>query len=461
VLNGGLEKGRSYLVKGGPGSGKTIFGLQFLMKGLEMGEKGVYVSFDQHEKEVVEQAKSFGWNLEDENFHFIDKSLEMDVLSSDMFFFDFDSVNEIQDFVLSITRAEELKDAERVFIDGIGVIRDAARNPSIHRRITSSIIHFLTDKGVTLLISDEHMGEIGKEVISYLTSGEFVLERKEREDGEVFRTVDVVKYRSGHVHLGKHYFKITRDGIVVYPIIPVAKVRKNERNLISTGNGEFDAMLGGGIVEGAEVFISGKSGVGKTNLSLLILKDNDIRGNTGVMYSFEEREEEIDRRYKELFDYKPSKIVVREVSPYGMNIGEFYNMLIRDVSELSPTVVVIDPVNALERMTFSNNELIRAMLILCDQLKNQGITLIQTYEVADAADVFQFTGGVSYFADYIILGRHVELEGELVKALAVIKNRFGEHEQTIRILDMKSGEGIILGDPLKEHSGMMSGVLVK
>jgi circadian clock protein KaiC len=349
-----------------------------------------------------------------------------------------------------------------VFIDGMGILRDVARDTSIYRRIVSSIISFLSKNNTTTLISEEMVSEIGKEVISYLTSGEFVLERKERDDEEIFRTIDVVKYRVGHVHLGRHYFDITPNGIEVYPILPVLTEHKNRRRMISTGDKNLDLMLGGGVYEGSDVIITGKSGVGKTNLCLQILKENDRRGDTGIIYSFEESKRVIEERYADLFNYTPSKLIIKEVTPYGINLGRFYRMFIEDVKMHKPKVVVIDPVNPLQRMAFAINELNRAIGLLYSHLTALGTIFIQTYEVSEATDVFHFTGaGISYFADYLILGRYMEVNGELLKTITVIKNRYGDHERTIRILDMKSGEGLKIGAPLKDYTGIMSGTILQ
>ncbi len=141
ILNGGLEKGWSYLIKGGPGSGKTIFGLQFLIEGVKRGEKVVYISFDETKEEVKRQAKNFGWDIDKGNFHFVDKVSEMDILLSDVVFLDYDSLKDIHSLIDSIVKLEELKNADRVFIDGIGILRDAVKDPAIYRRIMASIIN--------------------------------------------------------------------------------------------------------------------------------------------------------------------------------------------------------------------------------------------------------------------------------------------------------------------------------
>jgi circadian clock protein KaiC len=439
---------------------KTVFGLQFLLEGVKRGEEVVYISFDESKEEIMMQAKSFGWRIDLPNFYFIDKVSELDILSSDLFFIGYDSINEIYNFIESITKLEELKNASRIFIDGMGVLRDASKDPAIYRRMVSSIIQFFNRENITSIIAEELTTEVGREIVSYLTSGEFVLERVVRDDGEVFRTINVIKYRGGNAWLGRHYLDITSEGMVVYPIIPSSTSRKKNNRLLSTGSPELDTMLGGGIYEGSDVLIAGKSGVGKTNMCLQILIENDRRGETGILYSFEETEDVIAHRLKTLFNYTPSTLMVKHLSPYGMNLGKFYKIVMNDVESHNPSIVVVDPINSLERMALTSKELTRALQLLHSHLSAKGTLILQTYEVSEATDVFHFTGiGISYLCDYLILSRFMEANGELLKVIAVMKNRFGDHERTLRILHMKSGEGLKIGEPLRNYTGLMGGVL--
>jgi circadian clock protein KaiC len=453
ILKGGLDKGWSYLIKGEPGTGKTTFGLQFLLN----GERSVYISFDEIHDEVRLQAENFGWDID--SIHFVDKVKDMDILSGSVLFYDYDSIVDITELIESITKLKELESVERVFIDGIGVLKDVTKDDSIYRRILSSIVNFLNSIGATTIISAEMMHGVGKDIISYLVSGEFVLRRVKRRDGRVLRTIEVLKYRGGDAYLGEHYFSITGNGIVVHPIIPVYKPKKYEINLFSTGNAELDRMLGGGIYKGSKVYIAGKTGVGKTSLCLQILKENDERGNVGILYAFDESRDIILRKYKEVFGYEPKKLIIRELS--DASLGEFYNMVVEDI-RLGPEVIAIDPLNAVDEMALSTAEFISALSLLKEQLEALGITFIGTYEIAQPVFEFHFTGaGMSRFADYLIVGRHMEVEGELLKTIAVIKNRFGNHERTIRVLDIVDGEGLKIGEPLKEYRGLMSGVIQK
>ncbi|RLI74871.1 hypothetical protein DRP05_15610 [Archaeoglobales archaeon] len=329
----------------------------------------------------------------------------------------------------------------------------------MYRRILSSIINFLNSIGATTIISAEMTEAVGRDIISYLTSGEFVLRKIKRRDGKVFRTIEVLKYRGDDAYLGEHYFTITPRGIVVYPIIPVFRPKKYERELFSTGNAELDRMLGGGILKGSKVYIAGKTGVGKTSLCLQILKENDENGKLGILYTFDESKDVILRKYKDVFDYEPRKLIVREVG--DVNLGEFYNMVINDL-KLNPEIVAVDPLNALDEMAISTAEFLSMLSLLKRQMEALGVTFVGIYEIGQPVSEFHFTGaGMSRFADYLIVGRHVEMDGELLKAIAVVKNRFGDHERTIRILDIEKGKGLLIGEPLKEHSGLMSGIIQK
>ncbi len=338
-------------------------------------------------------------------------------------------------------------------------MRDATKSDAVYRRILSSIINFLNSSGATTIISAEMTEPVGREIISYLTSGEFVLKKVKRRDGRVFRMIEVLKYRGGEAYLGEHYFTITSEGIVVHPIIPVFKSRSYKKITLSTGNPELDKMLGGGILKGSRVYIAGKTGVGKTSFCMQILKENDKRGRLGILYTFDESKDGVLRRYKDVFNYEPRKLMIREVD--DMSVGEFYNIVIKDL-ELEPEIVAIDPLNALNDMAISAEEFLSMLTMLKKQMEALGVTFIGVYEVTQAVSEFHFTGaGMSRFADYIVLGRHVEMDGELLKAVTVVKNRFGDHERTIRILDIQKGKGVVVGEPLKGYAGLMNGVIRK
>lgn len=426
---------------------------------MKNSEKVAYISFDESKKEVYNQAKSFGWDLNSENFVFVDWVSELNLLESDFLYLDFDSLNEVRSFISKFTTMDELKGITRLFIDGVGALRDASNNPTIFRRMISSITDILHKNEITTIVSMEMSEKFGKDPISYLTSGEFELDRIVRSDGEVIRTFDVMKYRPGKAILGRHYFEITEEGIVVFPITPKNKIKKLKHHVFSTGNKQLDSLIGGNINAGSVIMITGKTGVGKTNLSLQFLVENDRMGRKGILYTFEESENEIKRRFKDLFAHEVINVVVKELSPYGMNIGKFYNVILEDVETLKPDLVVIDPINSLENVVLSTDELTRVINYIREHLKNYGITLILTHELLNPVDVFQFSGGLSFIADILIYGRHMELDGELIKSISVIKNRFGDHERSVRILDLEEGKGLQIGEPLKNFKGVMRGYL--
>jgi circadian clock protein KaiC len=285
---------------------------------------------------------------------------------------------------------------------------------------------------------------------SHLVSGEFIFEKRIRKDGEISRTINVSKYRVGNAYLGEHYFDISSNGIRVYPIIPCLDKSKNSEGIISTGDTNFDNMPGGGVRKGSVIVISGKSGIGKTNLCLQILKGNDMLGNTGIIYSFEENKESIIEKYNILFNYNPNKIIIKDLSPHKMNLGKFFTIIVEDVMKFNANIVVIDSINILYRMSFSIYEFRRVMEFLRSELARAGVTLILTYEVSHNTETFRFTGGdISYLADCIIFGRYIEIKGELVKLITVVKNRFKGHEKKIKTLVMREGEGIKIMSPFQ------------
>ena len=458
ILRGGLNKGWTYLVKGEAGCGKTIFGLQFLLEGVRNKEKCIFISFDETLDEITAQAENFNWNVED--IIFVDKVKDMDILAGDITFYDFDTLSELQKFLDSIIKLKEIEQVDRVFIDGAGAIGDVIKDRILCRRVFSSLINFFNSMSCTTIISTE-IEAFKDGLLSYLTSGEFILEKVKKENEEVIRTINVSKYRGGKVYLGRHYFEINESGIEIYPIIPVLKKKKYSRVLISTGDKNLDSMLGGGIYKGSRVLIAGKSGVGKTLISMQILKENDRRGSPGLLYSFEESESFIEERFLGIFNHVPSKIVIKDLSE-TTNPGKIYKIILDDVKAINPEIVVLDPVNYLEEQSFSKMEFKKILSLILSQLSNAGITTICTYEVSQPLTEFHFTGvGLSRFADYLIIGKYMEIYGELLKTIAVMKNKFGNHERTFRVLNVKKGKGLEIGPPLKEWSGIITGMIEK
>jgi circadian clock protein KaiC len=452
VLKGGYIQGYPYLIKGGPGSGKTLFGLHFLAEGILKGEKVVCISFDESVEEIKRQGEDF--KLPVDQIKFIDMLSVFGILTKDqIYLWTSSSMSEIFDFIKAIE--DVAVGAKRVFIDGIGVLSDVIGDGALYRRIISTIVRRLSGHNTTTLLSSEAYEEPGRSMLSYVVSGEIVLEVKE-VGGRLLRLLRLLKFR-GDAHVGSHYFDIRNGKIRVYPIIEFPVKTGKRKETVSTGNEELDRMFGGGILRGSHVIISGKNGVGKTNICLQLLMENDRRGETGVFYSFDEQEDIILERFRKIFDYEPKKLVFRELENVS-SIGEFYANAVEDLREISPSIIVIDPANILEYYSVSKNEIVGVMTKLENMTKESGGIMVSVLEVTEAMDVFHFTGyGVSQFSDYLLSGRHIELGGELLKAIAVVKNRFGDHERSFRLLEIKDGEGLKIGEPLRKFSGIISG----
>ena len=452
VLKGGYIQGYPYLIKGGPGSGKTLFGLHFLAEGISNGEKVVCISFDESVDEIKRQGEDF--RLPVDEIKFIDMLSAFGILTKDqIYLWTSSSMSEIFDFIKAIE--DVAVGAKRVFIDGIGVLSDVIGDGALYRRIISTIVRRLSGHNTTTLLSSEAYEEPGRSMLSYVVSGEIVLEAKE-VGGRLLRLLRLLKFR-GDANVGSHYFNIKNGKIRVYPIIDFPVKAGKRKETVSTGNEQLDRMFGGGILRGSHVIVSGKNGVGKTNICLQLLMENDRRGETGIFYSLDEQEDIILERFRKIFDYEPKNLVFRELEGIS-SIGEFYACAVEDLIEINPSIMVIDPANVLEYYSVSKNEIVGVMTKLENIVKESSGIMVSVLEITEAMDVFHFTGyGVSQFSDYLLSGRHIELQGELLKAIAVVKNRFGDHERSFRLLDIKDGEGLKIGEPLRNFSGVISG----
>jgi len=436
ILYGGLNRRASYLIKGEPGTGKTIFGLQFLLEGVRRGEKCTFISFDQPLEELKNQAEGFGWDID--KIRVVDRTEDIEL--KDFGFLDYGE-GEVVSFIDSIVK--DVGDADRVFIDGAGVIRDLCKDQFLYRRILTTLIRKIGES--TILISSEGV-EIGRDIISYIVTGEFFL-KKIHKNGEVLRKIIIAKFRDKHA-VSSAYYTITENGIQVFPLLRENIGKINEKKIDSSSLRNL--LKGEDIINGAGVLIAGKSGVGKTFLSLDI-----ARKNKSIYITFEESPDLLKNRAERIF----GKLNNVEIKTYKVdNIGEFFKALIDDVKEKRPSVVVIDSIEYLFNIVESESDVKDHLYMISEILKPAGVSLILTVPLEGEMTSTIFTeAGISHIFDYILFGRYVELDGEFLKAWTVIKNRYGDHERGYRILDVS--DGLKFGELIKDYNGIISGEL--
>ena len=465
VLQGGLEPERVYLIEGTPGTGKTTLGLSFLVEGATRGESGLYITLSESEVELRAVAENHGWDLEGVDiFELItaaglDAEVEQSVLHP--------SELELGETARAVmARVQELNPA-RVVFDSLSEIRLLAQNPQRYRRQVLALKYFFTQKRCTVLLLDDCSSEpaalSGDLQLHSLTHGVVVLEQAMVEFGAERRRLRVVKLRGSRFRGGHHDFTIEPGGLVVYPRL-VAHEHHSEfsHNPVSTGSAELDQLLGGGLNPGTNALLIGPSGAGKTTTATCAMTAALRRGESAAYFLFDEGLPTLLARSAALgMDLRPfiarGQLAIRQIDPAEMSPGEFTHYVRNAVERDHAKFIVIDSLNAYMKSMPGAKYLVLQMHELLTYLNQQGaITLMVLAQHGIvgpvAADV-----DLSYLADAIVLLRYFEVDGEVRKAISVVKARTTAHERTIREFTIAS-TGVVVGQPLKGFRGVLSGV---
>ncbi|TDO78291.1 KaiC/GvpD/RAD55 family RecA-like ATPase [Halanaerobium saccharolyticum] len=279
ILNGGLIAKKTYLLRGGPGTGKTTLGIHYLVEGIKNDENSTLITLTENKNKLISDFNNRNFNLEKINF--IDLTPSSKLIEDNQQYSVF-SVEEVEKKSIIEKIIDELKvsKADRVYFDGLTQLRFLAKNEFEFRNEILSLIQFAVDRKITLLISSEANKNRPDDDLQFMTDGVIDLSfiNKNR------RYINISKFRGSDFITGKHSLKLTEEGMKVYPRL---KINKNEfdynNEIISSGILEVDNLLHGGIEKGTTTVISGASGVGKTTLGLQFLQAASKRGERSVI----------------------------------------------------------------------------------------------------------------------------------------------------------------------------------
>jgi circadian clock protein KaiC len=467
VTGGGLPRGRPTLVAGAAGSGKTLFGIEFLVRGArDYGEPGVLIAFEEAESDLATNVASLGFDLE---------QLEEDgLLAIDAFRLDPAEIIETGSFDLEglfirLAMAVESVGAKRVFLDTIELLFSALPNEAIIRGELGRLFRWLKERDLTVVISGERGGEgdltrFGIE--EYVSDCVVTLDHRV-EDQISTRRLRVVKYR-GSLHGTNEYpFLITERGLVVVPITSVGLTYEATTERISSGIPRLDEMLAGGVYRGSSVMISGTAGTGKTSVGALMADASCARGEKALFFSFEESPDQLIRNMRSIgVDLKrwidAGLLQVKAVRPTAFGFEEHLAMLHQVLDEHEPQLVVLDAVASLAHAG-AQSATTSAISRDLDLLKGRGITCVMTTlthgEREESSQV-----DVSSLCDTWMLLRNDESNGERNRLLFVIKSRGSAHSNQVRefvltddgaeLLDVYVGpHGVLTGSERVEQIG--------
>ncbi|MGH7983936.1 MAG: ATPase domain-containing protein [Candidatus Udaeobacter sp.] len=467
ILVGGLPRDCFYLIQGDPGSGKTTLALQFLLEGVRRGEPVFYVTLSETREELLKVTRSHGWSLE--NIPLLELSAIEQFLRPEaqttVFHPSELELNKISK--LLIDEASKTRPA-RVVFDSLSEFRLLAETALRYRRELLNLKrHFAQYNSTVLLLDDKMEGSVigtDPHVLS-LSHGVIEMEQLSPDYGTSRRRLRVLKLRGVKFREGYHDYAIETGGLRVFPRLVAAEhYTAIALEPVSSGIKELDDLLGGGLDRGTTTLMLGTAGTGKSTFALQYAKQMASKHDPGIFFAFDETRAILLARAKALgLDLEEhvqnGVITVQQVDPAELSPGEFATR-IRQMVDGGCKLVVIDSLNgylnAMPGERYLNNQLHE----LVTYLNHKGVVTILILAQHGLVAAAEAPVDLSYLSDTVVSLRFFEAAGEVKQSIAVIKKRSGPHEKTIREFGVKAGQGLRVGQPLKQFQGVLTRVPV-
>ena len=463
ITHGGLPQGRLTLVSGTSGSGKTIFASQFLAKGAENGEPGVFVTFEERPDRIRADVHSFGWDIHEWEerglWCFVDASLDysQDVNYSGSF--------DLAPLVVRVKKAVADIGAKRVTLDSIGALINQFDNRVPARRALFEIAASLSEVGVTTVMTAERADDYG--AVAHHGFEEFVADgvvllRNALSGEKRRRTIEILKIRGGSHAKGEHLFTIRAgEGVVVVPNAEIGFDYESSTERTTSGNQALDEMLNGGYFQGSLILVSGPTGTGKSLLATQFVAGGAESGERVLFNSFEESAQQITRNalgwginFDELS--ASGNLQIMAAPPEAMALEDHLLRIKEAVDEFKPTRVAIDSLTALQRIS-TVKSFREYVLGLAFYLKSRGVSGLFTATAGGADSEATLTDlHVSTITDTIIVLQYVAVDSRLSRGINVLKMRGSDHDKSLREFEIRD-DGLHVGSPFGSMNGSWVG----
>ncbi|HRI50706.1 MAG TPA: circadian clock protein KaiC [Pseudomonadota bacterium] len=460
ITGGGLPAARPTLVCGTAGCGKTLFSLEFLVRGaLEYGEPGVFVAFEETAEDLQANAASLGFDLQS----LIDqKLLIVDYIHLDPTEFEEAGDYDLEGLFIRLEAAVARIGAKRIVLDTLEVLFASLTAEATIRAELRRLFGFLKSRKLTALITAERgSGSLTRHGLEEYVSDCVILLDHRIVDQISTRRLRVVKYRGTRHGTNEYPFLIGDTGFSVLPITSMALNHQTSTERIATGVARLDAMLGhGGYYRGSSVLISGTAGSGKSSLAALFADACCQRGERCIYFAFEESPAQIVRNMRSIglnlqkwIDKDLLRIIASRPTMYGLEMH--LAIIHKQIADYKPTAVIVDPITNLSEVG-SLVETKAALTRLLDFLKAELITSVFLSLTAGEAAEASTDVGTSSLMDTWILLRNLESSGERNRGLYILKSRGMEHSHQIREFRI-TGHGVELLDAYLGSEGVLMG----
>ena len=460
VTFGGLPRGRPTLVCGGAGCGKTLLGIEFLVRGaMQYDEPGVCISFEETAEELAQNVRSLGFEV---NALISQKKLAIDCVQIERSMVEETGEYDLEALFVRLGHAVDSIGAKRIVLDSIESLFSSLANEAILRSELRRLFRWLKDRKLTAVISCERgEGKLTRHGLEeYISDCVILLDHRVTE--AVFtRRLRIVKYRGSMHGTNEYPFLIDQDGISVLPVtsIELKYAVSNER--ISTGIPALDHMLGGkGYFRGSSILVSGTAGTGKTSVAAHFADAACARGERCIIFSFEESADQVARNMRSIginlnrwIDKGLLRFYAARPTTFGleMHLVKMHKM----ISNFNPSIVVVDPVTGL--IDSGTQAETRSMLLrLIDFLKQKQITALMTTLTGGADAQEQTEVNISSLVDTWLLLRDIESGGERNRGLYILKSRGAAHSNQIREF-LLTDHGVELRHVYLGETGLLTG----
>jgi circadian clock protein KaiC len=467
ILGGGVPEFSFNVIAGAPGAGKTTLAQQIMFALASPERPALYFTVvGEPPLKMLRYQQQFSFFDADR----VHDSIRYINLSQDL------ANGSLEKLLERIVAEVEAASPGIVIVDSFRTVAQAAeRGPNgeldLQHFVQQLAVRLTSWEATTFLIGEYVSPETEQNPIFTVADGLLWLVQS-LDRNSMVRKVQVMKMRGQGPIPGLHTFRITSDGIQVFPRVLVGAEEQSQRGpggehapraRLSIGVKGLDEMLGGGIPSGYSVLIAGPSGSGKSVLASEFIVEGARHGEPGVIAVFEKRPNEYStdgpggRRFDALF--RAGKVGILQARPLDLSIDEMLNEIIGEIHRLKARRLVIDSLSGFELAlapTF-RQDFRESLYRMVTVLTGMGITMMMTAEVEDSYTELRFSPhGTAFLTDAIIMQRYIVFEGRLQRIMAVVKMRGSAHSKELRAFEITES-GLVVGDSMNGYDGLLTG----